>query len=295
MTITLTPDNPNDRLIIAIFAAITLHISVILGVDFDFVFPKELKNIPKKIEVILVHSKTEDKPEESDYLAQVSQAGGGNIEEKVRPSSPLANPKPVVREMGKSPQNQEMQIPQQQRQNKQQQILTVQQSQQQQRIELHQEETPELQPNMDIQQLMVKSREIARLSAEIRDRQQLYAQMPRQKYITANTKEYIFASYEESWRMKVERVGNINYPDQAIRNKLTGNLLIDVAIKADGAVSDIQILRSSGSKVLDDGAIYIIKLASPFSPFTPAMRKQTDILHITRVWQFKDGNRLSTR
>jgi protein TonB len=119
--------------------------------------------------------------------------------------------------------------------------------------------------------------------------------MPRQKYITANTKEYIFASYEESWRMKVERIGNINYPEHAIRNNLTGTLLLDVAINPDGSLHDVRVIRSSGSKVLDDGAIYIVELSAPFSPFTPQMRKETDILHITRAWQFKNDNRLTTR
>jgi len=197
--------------------------------------------------------------------------------------------------MGKSPREQELMIPQQPQVVRQQQLLTAQQSNRKSTLQLHQDPEPALDATPSASQLMMHSREIARLSAEIRDRQQLYATMPRQKYITANTKEYVFASYEESWRMKVERIGNINYPEHAIRNNLTGTLLLDVAIKPDGSLHSVRVVRSSGSKVLDDGAIYIVELSAPFSPFTTQMRKETDILHITRAWQFKNDNSLTTR
>jgi protein TonB len=295
VTFTITPETPNDRFMVAVFAAILFHVSVILGLEFEFSIPKELKQLPQKLEVTLVHGKTEEKPEEADYLAQMSQKGGGNIEEKVRPSSPLANPKPVVKEQGKSPRDQELQIPQQQQRTQQRQVLTAQQNTKKSNIKLHQDPEEALDPTPSATQLMMRSREIARLSAEIKDRQQLYASMPRQKYITANTKEYIYASYEESWRLKVERIGNINYPEGAIRKRLSGTLVVDVAIKHDGSLHDVRIIKSSGSKILDDGAIYIVKLAAPFSPFTPDIRKETDILHITRAWQFRNDHRLTTR
>ncbi len=292
----MMPQTDNDRMMVAIFAAMFIHVTIILGLEFDFVFPKEIEQLPNKLEVTLVHAQTETPPDESDYLAQLSQKGGGNVAEKVRPSSPMPNPKPMVKELGKAPHEQELVIPQQPPVIKQQQLLTSQQNNIQTQIKLHQEPEPALDATTpSASQLMMRSREIARLSAEIRDRQQLYATMPRQKYITANTKEYIFASYEESWRMKVERIGNINYPERAIRNNLTGTLLLDVAINPDGSLHDVRVIRSSGSKALDDGAIYIVELSAPFSPFTPQMRKETDILHITRAWQFKNDNRLTTR
>jgi protein TonB len=142
---------------------------------------------------------------------------------------------------------------------------------------------------------MERSREIARLSAEIRQRQQAYAQRPRHKYITANTREHVTAMYEEAWRSKVERIGNLNYPDEAKRRNLSGSLILDVAIKADGSLHGVRILESSGYKVLDDGAARIVKLAAPFSPFPPAIREETDILHIIRTWQFHSNNSLETR
>jgi len=90
----------------------------------------------------------------------------------------------------------------------------------------------------------------------------------------------------EAWRSKVERIGNLNYPDEARKRKLSGSLILDVALNPDGSVNDVVVRRSSGQKILDDAAIRIVHLAAPFAPFPADIRKDTDILHITRTWQF---------
>jgi len=90
----------------------------------------------------------------------------------------------------------------------------------------------------------------------------------------------------------VERIGNLNYPDEAKRKQLSGNLLLDVAINPDGTLNSVNVVRSSGHKVLDDGAIRIVKLAAPFAPFPDDIRRTTDILHIIRTWQFQSDNSL---
>lgn len=90
----------------------------------------------------------------------------------------------------------------------------------------------------------------------------------------------------EAWRAKVERVGNLNYPDAARKQNLSGSLILDVALNADGSINQITVRRSSRQKILDDAAIRIVELASPFAPFPEQIRKGTDILHITRTWQF---------
>ena len=95
----------------------------------------------------------------------------------------------------------------------------------------------------------------------------------------------------EAWRAKVERVGNLNYPDAARKKKLSGSLILDVALNDDGSTNQITIRRSSGHKVLDDAAIRIVELASPYSPFPDHIREETDILHITRTWQFLNSHR----
>lgn len=134
--------------------------------------------------------------------------------------------------------------------------------------------------------LLTNSFKIASLSAEIRRKLEAKAKRPRRKFISASTKEYRYASYMEAWRAKVERVGNLNYPDAARKQNLSGSLILDVALNADGSINQITIRRSSRQKILDDAAIRIVELSSPFAPFPKQIREQTDILHITRTWQF---------
>jgi protein TonB len=136
--------------------------------------------------------------------------------------------------------------------------------------------------------LLTNSFKIASLSAEIRHKLEAKSKRPKRKFISASTKEYKYASYMEAWRAKVERVGNLNYPEAARKQNLSGSLILDVALNADGSINQITIRRSSGQNVLDDAAIRIVELASPFAPFPEQVREETDILHITRTWQFLD-------
>jgi protein TonB len=139
------------------------------------------------------------------------------------------------------------------------------------------------------------ARERARLSAEISQFWQEYQKRPRRKFLTARTREYKYAEYMEAWRSRVERVGNLNYPEKARSQNLTGSLVLDVAIEPDGSVHGLNLVRSSGSKVLDDAARRIVRLAAPYDPFPAEVREEVDILHITRTWQFMRGNRLVSR
>jgi protein TonB len=135
-------------------------------------------------------------------------------------------------------------------------------------------------------ELLTNSFKIASLSAEIRRKMEAKAERPRRKFISASTKEYNYAAYMEAWRSKVERVGNLNYPDQARKQGLSGSLVLDVALRQDGSIDEITIRRSSGEKLLDDAAIRIVELSAPFSPFPEHIKAETDILHIMRTWQF---------
>jgi protein TonB len=134
--------------------------------------------------------------------------------------------------------------------------------------------------------LMDKSLEIARLEAQIRRDMQAYQERPKRKFVGARAQEYRFAQYVDNWRLKIERVGNLNYPDEARTRKIFGKLQLTVAIKANGEVETVEINRSSGHKVLDQAAIRIVRLAAPFDPFPANIRADTDILHITRTWTF---------
>jgi protein TonB len=284
--------SPADRLGLTLFFAAAVHALVILGISFDLdeLLPQE---IPLSMEITLVHSHSEEAPEQADYLAQANQKGGGTVKEKQRPSSPVANPRPTT-EQGDAEQSLPLAGPPPQPVTEQRQVMTAEVSSDTAVVQPEEQNHPPLPEVPNAAELMLRSREIARLSAEIRQKQQAYAQMPREKYISANTRQSIYAAYQDGWRQKVERIGNLNYPDQAKQHNLSGSLLLDVAIKPDGSLASVKLLRSSGHKVLDDGAIRIVRMAAPFAPLPPKIRKEVDILHITRVWQFHHDNSLRT-
>ena len=144
-------------------------------------------------------------------------------------------------------------------------------------------------------ELINRSMELASLDQQLRQSMQAYSQRPRQAFISARTQEFKYASYMNEWVSKVERVGNLNYPDAARRQNITGSLMLQVSINPDGSVRNIRLLRPSGQKVLDDAAIRIVQLAAPFAPLPPEISKDTDILHITRTWEFLNQKGLSTR
>ena len=133
---------------------------------------------------------------------------------------------------------------------------------------------------------------MARLEGEINKSTEEYSKRPRKKNIGARTEEYRFAQYIESWRQKIERIGTLNYPEAA-RGKLYGSLVLTVAINADGVATQIEINRSSGYKLLDDAARRIVQMASPYSPFPPDIKRDTDVIEITRTWYFTQGDQLS--
>jgi protein TonB len=282
--------SPADRLGLTLFFAVATHALVILGISFDMdkLLPED---IPLSMEITLVHSTSEEAPDKADYLAQANQKGGGSVKEKLRPSSPVSNPRPNP-EKGDAEQSLPLTAPPPQPLSEQQQLMTTEMESRTQIEQPKKHPQPPLPDAPSAAELMLRSREIARLSAEIRQKQQAYAQMPREKYISANTRESIYAAYQDGWRQKVERIGNLNYPDQAKQRNLSGSLLMDVAIKPDGSLESVKLLRSSGHKVLDDGAIRIVKMAAPFAPLPPNISKDVDILHITRVWQFHNDNSL---
>ena len=149
---------------------------------------------------------------------------------------------------------------------------------------------PNLDAQLDAADLITSSYQIAALSAEIKRKLDERAKRPRRQFISASTREYKYAAYMEAWRQKVERVGNLNYPREARRRSLTGSLILDVALHPDGSLEKITVRRSSGNRILDDAAIYIVTLAAPFAPFPEDIRKEVDVLHITRTWQFLNSS-----
>jgi protein TonB len=136
---------------------------------------------------------------------------------------------------------------------------------------------------------------MARLQAQIAQSWDAYQQRPRRQFVGARTQEYRFARYVEDWRAKIERVGNLNYPDEARRQRVYGALLLTVSIRRDGTVDSIEVNRSSGFRVLDQAAVRIVELAAPFAPFPPDIARDTDVLSITRTWSFTSGDQFQTQ
>lgn len=275
-----------DRLGVTLLVAAAVHAFVILGITFKPFDRSRPDYHQQSLEIMVIHQPIE-KPEEEkpDFLAQVSQEGSGEVREPVKPSleqAPASLPLPQQAQP-----MQTMQLPQPERHQ-----LTAEVSPQQTEHEPTPVEPP---PQPSAGQLLTsKSVEIARLTAELERKTQAYARMPKRKAISASTKEYKYAAYLDAWRRKVERIGNLNYPDHAKRDRLYGNLVLHVAVKADGSVERIRVLHSSGHKILDDAAVRIVRMSAPFSPFPAEIRKESDILDITRTWQFLRSGRLDS-
>ncbi len=277
-----------DRLGLMLFFAIALHAIIILGVSFSLEDINDSEQLDT-MEITLVHSQTDEAPDDADYLAQANQVGSGNTDQKIRTSSPFSNPLPTP-EQGFAPMSQQdVTPPPSDKEKYQREIMTVTKSQRHTYSRPEKIPLPHESNTITAAQLFERSSEIARLSAEINKLKKSFSKQPRHRYVSgANAKKYQYANYLDAWRAKIERIGNLNYPQKALQNKITGSLLLDVAINPDGSLHSLKVLRSSGHPVLDQAAKYIVRMAAPFNPLPNDIRKDTDILHIPRLWQFKN-------
>ncbi|MBD3609976.1 MAG: energy transducer TonB [Gammaproteobacteria bacterium] len=276
----------SDRLGMTLFLAISFHVLLILGVSFDIEDDQIQHKQPlPTMEITLVHSEDDKEPDDADFLAQANQRGGGNEKQASRPGSPHYNPLPIP-DQGEHQRSQMQTAPEQFQQPKESPVMIVRQAQWDwQKAEPSQVQTP-LPKDLVADSIHERQLELASISAEIQRLQKMQAQTPNEKYISANTREYKYASYFDAWRSKVERIGNLNYPDEAKRGHISGELLLDVAINADGSLQGVHVLRSSGHQVLDDAAKRIVKMAAPYAAFSEDIRKDFPVLHITYTWRF---------
>ena len=141
-------------------------------------------------------------------------------------------------------------------------------------------------------ELMQRTLESMRIEARIAKDIENYQQRPKRRFVGARAEEYRLARYVEDWRAKIERVGNLNYPEAARSLQLYGNLLLTVSIRSDGSVENVEINRSSGQPILDAAAVKIVQMSAPFAAFPPDIKRDTDVLHITRTWMFTKGDKL---
>jgi protein TonB len=279
---------PRERVRVTVLFSAILHAVVVLGISFGYEDPAA--SLPA-LDVILVQSSTEPKPRDPDFLANASQRGGGEHDEARRPREPLSSPVPKPTQ-GVAPQPIRASSPRPQPRRPDPMLATDRAALKVQRAQA-QPEVPKL-PEITGRELIERSLEMARLSAEIERQSEAYAKRPKRKFISANTQEYAYAAYMRAWVARVERIGNLNYPDEARDRRLVGQLVLTVAMRRDGSVERIDVIQPSGHRVLDEAAQRIVRLAEPFAPL-PRTDDDVDILHITRTWQFLPGGTLGTR
>jgi protein TonB len=273
-----SPVTAVDRMALTLFFALALHAMIILGITFGLHDDPAPENILPTLDITVSNRRTPP-PDEADYLAQTSQEGGGNTTEKVRPTQAIPEQAPAVRPQQATP------TPAQ--------VVTADTAD----TKHHQKKNaiPETKkPDVTATDLIERSMEMVNLNEQLSESMQAYAQRPRHIYVSARTQEFKYANYMSEWVKKVERVGNLNYPDDARREGLSGKLVMDVTMNADGTVRNINILRPSGHAVIDEAAIRIVNLAAPFAPFPSEILKDADILHITRTWEFSTTHQLKS-
>ncbi|MCD9032836.1 energy transducer TonB [Luteimonas sp. Y-2-2-4F] len=281
MSLALAPPRfgERERLGATMALSLLLHALLLLGIGFTL---DEAAPVMPTLDVVLTETTSPLTQAQADFLAQASNQGGGEHDaprrpresqlgvapqeapgvapEALRAQSPDANPPPQARVVASRRSEQATAAP---------------------------DPTPQADPSLlpRGQDRIERDMEMARLAAEIHLRSEAYARRPKRKFVSASTQEYAYASYLRAWVDRVERVGNLNYPDEARRRGLAGELVISIAIRRDGSVEGARVIRSSGVPLLDDAALRIARLAEPYPPL-PRTDDDIDILHVTRTWQF---------
>jgi protein TonB len=273
-------DRQSRVLLVSVAVSILLH-AVLLTIHFRFPDSIRWNAQSQPLEVVLVNSKTRDKPERARALAQANLDGGGNTDAALRATSPLptTNPKDPGRDLAETRRRQRELEAEQQR------LLTQSRDSRALMPKEAQGQSPSEDPTPQVSGRDLADRSLAMLNlqAQIARQTQAYQERPRKRFIGANAREYRFAQYEEDWRAKIERVGTLNYPAEA-RGKLYGKLRLTVTIRPDGSVESIDLDHSSGLKILDQAAFRIVQMAGPFAAFPES----------TRTWFFDRGDKVWT-
>jgi protein TonB len=271
----------NDRMAVSMMVALGFHAVVLLGVGFVMDF-KPLTSPLETLDVVLVNWRSETTPDDADFLAQASQQGGGESTEASKPSQDNTGASPGPSD-GLDAIDQQAQASTVSDAAREQVLIEDDASLFSQQITSI--EQPD-DPLPSAASLMQESMTMAKLQPGIQRDRESQSKLPRRKWISANTRAYEYAAYMQAWVAKVERVGNLNYPEEIRRLKLTGDLIMTVGINLDGSIESIDITRSSGLPQLDQAATRIVRLAGPYSPLPDYIKSEVDVLHVTRTWRF---------
>ena len=275
-------------LTVAMGFSVALH-AIVLSIHFKLPEIIRDKYLQQPLEVVLVNSKTKAQPVKAEMLAQANLDGGGNTDDDRRARTPL----PALKEAETGAEARRAARRVKELEAQQQKIITQLQAAKSANTEQPKPapapDTPH--PQASGQDLAASTLAIARMEAQISRQIEEYNKRPRKAFVGSRAQEYRFAQYVEDWRLKVERIGNLNYPDDA-RGRLYGSLVLSVSINADGSLDTVEVHRSSGHQVLDRAAERIVKMASPYAAFPASIKRDTDIVVITRTWTFARGDKL---
>jgi protein TonB len=275
------------RIPVSLIFSFGFHTFLLFGIGISAPdFSRSVQSL-QPLEVVLVNSKSRNRPNQATALAQNNLDGGGNTPEDRHAKTPL----PTLNDGEQFSPEQSMRRVQQLEQEAKR-LMTQMKS----NYTVAQDKTSK-QPVSDRaagDDMVQRALEMARLEAQISKNMEAYEKMPKRKFIGARTQEYRYAQYVEDWRGKIERIGNLNYPQQARDQRIYGKLTLTVSIRADGSVESVDVNRSSGQRILDAAAIRIVKLAAPYAPFPPDIRKEFDVLSITRTWTFTTSDQLES-
>lgn len=271
-----------QRLSATLALSLLVHGMLVLGLGFAL---DDAAPVVPTLDVILSQTSTPLTPKQADFLAAANQEGGGDHDKAQRPRDTQAGWVPQE-QTGVAPQPLRAQSPDAVPPPEARVVTTKTSDTSVPPAQTRPEpDQPEL-PRGDLK--IQRDAEMARLAAEIHLRSELYAKRPKRKFVSASTREYVYANYLRAWVDRAERVGNLNYPDEARRKRLAGQVVISVAVRRDGTVEDSRIIKSSGIPLLDSTALRIVKLSVPFPPL-PKTDEEIDLLHVTRTWQFLPG------
>lgn len=274
-----------ERLSASLVLSLLVHAVLILGVGFAL---DDAAPVLPTLDVILTETQSPLTRSQADFLAQASNQGGGEHDSSTRPREAQAGRMPQP-EAGVAPRALRAQAPAPAPAPRDRVVSNLRSPDRlpvpQQRPRVEQSMLPPGEQKIEHDLAM------ARLAAEIHLRSQRYAKRPKRKFVSASTREYAYATYLRGWVDRVERVGNLNYPDEARQRRIGGLLVISVAIRRDGSVERADIIQSSRIPMLDAAALRIVKLSAPFAPL-PRTSEDVDVLHVTRTWQFLPGGEL---
>jgi len=272
-----------DYLVYFLVLSALLHV-LLLFVQFTDHLRKQDDDGTRALQVVLVNAKSANRPLKADVLAQANLDGGGNTDD---PNARASSPFPTTQNSEPHPELKKQQNKIHELEQQQARLLT--QLKSISAIEKPAPATrtlPDTGQTPDATDLIARSLQMARLEAKVERDFLNYETRPKKRFVGTKSLEFRDAQYVDNWRLKIERVGDLNYPEEARKKKIYGSLRITVYIGLNGELLDVEINQTSGSKILDEAAVRILRLASPYSPLPENIRKDTDILVITRSMFF---------